>query len=122
MSDRKALLVKLIKMNEPINDGFLKELESFGWDSEEELVILKKMDILNILSKYLNNGLEEAEIENWANHIESRDDIGFEENSKILIKNILFELANPLLTVKLSKERAKILIEKLTSNYRINGS
>src|SRR6202020_2858408 len=101
---RKELLLKLIRMREPINKQFLRELESYGWDSEE-LVILKRSDIINVISSYLNNHIGEIDIENWANYLENREDIGFEKTYDITIKDILYELANPDLTIKLSKNR-----------------
>jgi len=53
------------------------------------------------------------DIEVWANSIEGRDDVDFDENNEELVGEILHELANPLLTYMLDEDRAKQLVEKL---------
>ena len=89
------------------------ELSQFKWDSEKELVLLTKQHILRILQLFLAGQIKISEIEDWANAIECREDIGREKSSKDLINEIMHELANPELTTHLSKARAKILYDKL---------
>jgi hypothetical protein len=110
---RVELLKKILNMEKPLKK-LIKELESFGWDTDKELILLKRQHILNILQEYTSGKLEKSEIENWANIIECREDIGREEAFKALINEVIHELANPNLTVILSKKRASILCNKLT--------
>lgn len=112
MYNRKEVLNKILNMEEPV-EKFYELLNKFEWDSEKELVVLTEQHILNILQKYLNNDINEFDIDNWANTIECRDDVGFARTNKDLIREILHELANPYLTVPLTKKRAIELCDNL---------
>jgi len=111
---REELLSKLIRMDASIE--FLNlELAKFGWDSEKDLVILKKHHILEILNKFLRGEIKQQDIANWAEAIECREDIGFETNYKKLISEIIFDLANFDVAGILTENKAKIFIAKLGS-------
>lgn len=113
--NRKELLNKLIKMDGSIE--FLNlELAKFGWDSEKDLVILKKQHILEIFNKFLRGEIKKQDIANWAEAIECREDIGFETNYKKLISEIIFDLANSDVAGILTENKAKIFITKLENN------
>lgn len=109
---RLELLKKLLNMDDSL-DTLNTKLAEFGWDSEEGLVVLEKKHILNILKIYLENHVDNNDVEDWANAIECREDIGRASMDRELIEDILYELANPELTQELSKARAKQLYEKL---------
>ena len=113
---RVELLNKLITMQDSV-DTIVKNLEKYRWDVSEELVLFEKKHMLNILCTYLKGKITELEVENWANAIESREDIEIEICSKRLINEIIYELANPYLTEKLTKDRAKDLYNKLNSRH-----
>lgn len=108
---RNELLNKLLNMNSSVRT--LTELNKIGWDSDEELVNLTRQHILNVLRNYQEGKIDETEVEDWANAIEGREDIGREKSYEELINQILYELANPYLTEKLTQERAKSLIIKV---------
>lgn len=110
--DRKKLLNKLLNMNEPV-EWLNFELAKFGWDSKEDLVLLKKQQLLRVLNKFLGGKISHLEVEEWAEAIECREDIDFEVEHKELITQIIFDLANPDVAGTLSESRAKILIAKL---------
>ncbi len=112
MMNRAELLEKLLRLDGSLSE-IEKELQTFGWDSDDPLVTLRREDILSILNRYIQSVLTETDIENWANVIEGRDDIGFEQGQDKLIHDIVFELANPSLTQPLNVETAQILIDKL---------
>jgi len=99
-------------MNSPLHI-ISEELNKFSWDSDEELENLTRQHILNALKKYQQDEVNETEIEKWANLIEGREDIGRENSYESVINMVLNELANPLLTEPLTKERAIILSNKL---------
>lgn len=109
---RSELINKLLNMTSSVS-GITEELNKFGWDSDEELGNLKRQHLLNVLEKYQKEKIDEAEVEEWANAIEGREDIGRETSYEDLINQVLYELANPYITEPLSKERAKILIARL---------
>lgn len=109
MRDRAAALKLLLEFSEPLQ-ALKTSLSRFKWDSEEELITLEPAHLIAALERFSTEQLSESEIENWANMIESREDIGCAPG----VKEILWELANPKLASKLSPERARTLIHKLT--------
>jgi hypothetical protein len=53
----------------------------------------------------LEGELTTADAEQWANAVEGRDDIGFEQGYEELLRTFVFEVANP------------VLAEPITENY-----
>ena len=89
------------------------ELRKFKWDCEEELVILGRDHLKKILNEYLNGQLREGTLNEWAELIEMRDDIGFEPENEDLLKEIIFELANPDINLQITPKRAKEYLQQL---------
>ena len=113
MNTHHQLLNSLLKLDRPLTE-ILAPLNSLGWDSPQTFVTLKPQHITQILQSYLNHQITELEIENWANAIESREDIATEEE---LLEQIIFDLANPLLTNPLTPQLAHHYLTQLeTSN------
>jgi hypothetical protein len=86
-------------------------LAVFGWDSDEELIALEPAHALSVLSRFLASELSATEVEDWANAIECREDIGLTQEAPIT--DALFELANPLITRPLTRQSATDLVAKL---------
>ncbi len=108
---RLKLLDSLLKLSSPIN-GITKKLSELNWDYNA-CIILNKKHIKSILLRYVSHKLNEQEVEIWANAIESREDIEYYFENKDQIIDIIFELANPLLTTQLIHERAFQILERL---------
>jgi hypothetical protein len=70
-----------------------------------------KQDFLNVLKKCRDGLISYEDLENWADAIELRDDIGFEADEML---EIIFELANPDINGQLSKERLEEMIKELS--------
>ncbi|MBL1432845.1 MAG: hypothetical protein COB94_005310 [Gammaproteobacteria bacterium] len=111
MDDRIEALNDLLELKQSIEDLMLK-LSKFDWDSEE-LIVLKKSHVRNIIDRYLMGDIDEVVVEGWANAIECRDDIGLFETHRFILKELVYELANPSLTHKLTSDRAKVLSNKM---------
>lgn len=109
---RKRFLSQLVGCHAGL-DEVGQHLQTFPWDSETELVSLKANDLAGVLQRFLRGELTSAEVERWSNLIEGRDDIGFEERRIEAVRDVLFELANPLLTMKLTRDRAYQLLKLL---------
>ncbi len=60
------------------------------------------------MKRYLAGEISTQEVEDWANLIECRDDIGYED-----VADVLHILANPLITYELTPAVAAQLIEEL---------
>jgi hypothetical protein len=109
MNTHHQLLNSLLKLDRPLTE-ILAPLNSLGWDNPQTFVTLKPQHITQILQSYLNHQITELEIENWANAIESREDIATEEE---LLEQIIFDLANPLLTTPLTPQLAHHYLTQL---------
>ena len=107
--NRTATLEALVKISMPISEA-VSRLAEFPWDSESELVLLTPEDFRHVLSLFKQGSLSAAEVEDWANALECRDDIGIHTS---LAHELLHELANPLLTQLLSGERADFWLLQL---------
>ena len=107
--NRVATLTALVRATVPIHEA-TSRLAEFPWDSESELVTLDADDFRNILSLYKLGSLSATEVEDWANALECRDDVGI---SSVKTRELLHELANPLLTTPLSIERACFWLSEL---------
>ena len=107
--NRIATLESLIKISMPLTEA-ISRLAEFPWDSESELVLLTSKDFGHVLSLFKQGSLSATEVEDWANALESRDDIGFSTSQAF---ELLHELANPLLTQPLSGERADFWLSQL---------
>lgn len=109
---RITVLTNLLNFGQGIN-MLKEELVKFRWDSEEELVVLKRKHLAGVLIKFLNGQLSGDDVTEWANAIELREDIGIESENENLIKDIMFDLANPEINYKLDSARARKYIESL---------
>jgi hypothetical protein len=113
MNTHHQLLNSLLKLDRPLTE-ILAPLNALGWDNPQTFVTLKPQHITQILQSYLNHQITELEVENWANAIESREDIATENE---LLEQIIFDLANPPLTNPLTPQLAHHYLTQLeTSN------
>jgi hypothetical protein len=94
LEDRRSLLQRLVRFELPIEDS-IAMLRAYGWDSDEELVILSAGDAIRILERYLSGDLSARQVEYWAELLELRDDVGFEERWSGELRRLIFVLANP---------------------------
>ena len=115
---RSQLLNALLTFEQPLSD-ILDSLNRLSWDSEEVLIKLQKKHIIHLLQRYLQGQLSITDVENWANAIEGREDIEPEENDQGILDEILFYLANPLLSQPLSHESAQDYLTQLNSNIYV---
>lgn len=109
MKNRIEILTDLLNLNADPKDLQI-ELHQYPWDSEVSLIVLTKVLFLNVIKKAINNNLTFGEIEDWANVIECRDDIEFEDEK---VQEYIFELANPILNGKITIERLRKILNEL---------
>lgn len=112
-AERHSLLLQLIHGEDRPRD-LAERLRAFGWDSDEELVVLTRADAIGVLRRFQAGGFSAEDVEQWADAIEGRDDIGFEPHAQSLLGELLFELANPALTEPLTPELAAAWIDRLS--------
>ena len=102
---RVAALEDLVSLRVPPAEA-QRRLRAFGWDSDDELVTLTRRDLLRLLDEYLLGNLTNDDVEHWANAVEGRDDIGFEEELEAVLKDMVFQLAAPEITAPLTPAAA----------------
>ncbi|MGL5035635.1 MAG: hypothetical protein ACRC6M_17755 [Microcystaceae cyanobacterium] len=112
MNIHHQLLNSLLKLDRPLTE-ILATLNALGWDSPKTFATLKRQHITHILQSYLNNQITKLEVENWANAIESREDIATVNDEKELLEQIIFDLANPFLTTPLTPQLAHHYLTQL---------
>ncbi len=110
--DRIKAIQDLVKLRTRLPDA-ISRLKQFPWDSEVELVTLTRTDARRVLREYLEGPLSADSVEEWANAVEGRDDIGFEKGFEALLKDLVFELATPDLTQRITPLRATEWIRRL---------
>ena len=107
--NRLEIVKSLIELSRPL-DAVAVTICEFSWDYEGEPVELRREHLVSVLSRYLSGKLSASDVEKWANLLEGRDDICFEKGSEEWINEVVYELANPSLTMPLDIDRARILI------------
>lgn len=84
-----------------------KELAQYPWDMDDPLLILQKQDVIAVVHRCINKEISFKDLNDWADVIELRDDIDFEDEE---VKQLIFELANPEINGELTFERLKSII------------
>ena len=102
---RLSMVRELLEFKKPLVD-ILKALSQFPWDYDRVGVEISRNHLANVLTLYLRDQLSAEQVEDWANSIEGRDDVDFGNDPESIKKDILYELANPLLTQQLDHDRA----------------
>jgi hypothetical protein len=97
---RERILSSLVRFDAPIPE-LRAELGSLNWDSAP-LVTLTRRDIVAVLERFSTGEINAPTVEDWANLVECREDIEFEEGYEDVIQAAIHDLANPLLSGELS--------------------
>lgn len=109
MRTREKILQDLISFTEDITKLQL-ELSHYPWDVENSIVVVTNSGVYNVLSNFKTNNLSMNKLEDWANAIESRDDVEFESEK---LKEIINQIANPALYGQLSHAQLKKFMQML---------
>ena len=112
MSSRLLDVLALVEWRRPLDES-IEALSKFPWDYEGPPQEFRAAHVKGALGRYTRGEVTANEIENWANAIEMRDDLEFEAQNFTNLTELIFELANPVLTEALTKERAIALLQNL---------
>ncbi len=108
MRNRKEILRDLVLLQGSI-EVLQKELSQYSWDIEKPILKINVKDFSNVLKRSINNEIDFETLTNWANALECRDDLEFENEE---MQEVIFELANPEINGEITKERlSEIIIE-----------
>jgi hypothetical protein len=111
MHSRESVLKALHSFTRPTSD-IARKLSAYDWDAPSPLVVLEAVHISSTLKRFMAGELSSAQVDDWANCIECRDDIEYDPSSAIGLA--LHELANPLLTRPLTRQSATALVAALS--------
>lgn len=118
-NNKTSILLDLVHFKNNI-DTLKNMLSQIGFDSEIELVSMSRDNIVEILQRSLDKKISFLELEEWANLIECREDIGFEDEKT---QEMIFKLANSYLYGKLDEKQVlsylNELDEKCGDKYKI---
>ncbi len=112
--DRFEVLNDLVCFNKPVN-VLLKNLSQFDWDYDNEPLVLQTFQVRQVLEGFLSNKYSAKELEGWANLIECREDIDFQESKREEIEEIIDILANPILQGEITHQSCEELLKQLGS-------
>ena len=108
-NNKTSILLDLVHFKNNI-DTLKNMLSQIGFDSEIELVSMSRDNIVEILQRSLDKKISFLELEEWANLIECREDIGFEDEKT---QEMIFKLANPYLYGKLDEKQVLSYLNEL---------
>ena len=113
MRTRSAVLADLLHLRLPLKD-IQAELQKLEWDVSEERIELVPRNVVAVLERFLDSTLSREDVEMWADLIEVRDDILLQPQTETLLKEFLFELANPSINPVLDAQSAGLWIDRLS--------
>lgn len=112
MTDRSALIKEIAQIGANYCE-YKREIQKYPWDCENELYLLTKTDVLSVFSRFLSGELSSDDLENWANFLECRDDLGFEAKYEDELSEIVFLIANPDINYSIDVELIHRLKDKV---------
>ena len=110
--EKRNILEKVILFQDKIYNLKIL-LNRLPWDSKEDIFIINKSTLLQILQKFLDENTNIQEIEEWANLLECREDIGYTNSC---LKDIIDEFANPIVYGDISLEKINDKINTLRNS------
>ncbi len=112
---RRAEILKELARFETPTEPLLRELQSFGWDwNGEPLLVLTKADLLRVIDRFLAGQLSAAQLQDWAENLEVRDDVAFDERDAELLDGIFFRIATPMINEPLTHEVVQKMRDEIT--------
>lgn len=110
--DRFEVLINLVAFSKPVDD-LTSDLSNFDWDYDGDPLIVTASDMKLLLNRFLVGERTAEELEAWANLIEGREDLEFEDQQSEAIENVVYSLANPVLQGAITPEFCKELLATL---------
>lgn len=109
--DRLDAVRDLALLGKPV-DQCIEALSDFEWDFDGVPFVLSGMMVETILNRYLDGTLSSAELAEWANAIELRDDIDFGETDQSWIAEVIHTVASPELNGPISRRSVSDLLRQ----------
>ncbi|MDZ7644944.1 MAG: hypothetical protein U5K76_12455 [Woeseiaceae bacterium] len=110
--NRFDVLRDLVAFNKPAS-VLAESLSKLDWDYEGQPLIVMATQVQEVLKRFLADECSAQELEDWANLVECREDLEFEEKKQDQIANVIYCLANPVLEGEITADSCKALIDTL---------
>jgi hypothetical protein len=114
-SEQRAEVLRNLLTVTPDLRASIGAARALRWDYDYELVRLHASHIRHVLRLYLSGEFSSTDVEDWANAVESREDVGLDEARKDDLASAIFDLANPALQGALTPDSADRLNQFLAS-------
>lgn len=93
---RQSTRSSLIRLEAPIAD-LKAEIALLSWDADP-VITLTRRDIAKLLERFTSGEIGTAEVEEWANLVECREDIRYEPGHENVVLETVHDLVNPELS------------------------
>lgn len=90
------------------------ENEDLRVGSEDYEVILKKQHLTKAMQDFINDKISKKGLEDWAELIEGRDSVEYEEKYRDKISNVLFLISTPEINKSINKKNINEYIKYLS--------
>ena len=111
---RAEILQELARFETP-SEPLLRELRTFRWDwSDAPLLVLTRADFLRIIDRFLAGQISVAQLQEWAENLEVREDVAFEDSCRDLLDDIFFRIATPEVNEPLTHEVVQRMRDEIT--------
>jgi hypothetical protein len=117
LSARRRALTAILAQDGDLASN-LAQLGALGWDSDVNLATLTREHARRLLDAFLAGQVSAVKCQQWAEALEAREDVGFEAGYEEQLTLLVFELANPDITERLTPPRAAYLRSKLAPQGR----
>jgi len=94
--NRLDILKNLVYFEKPLQE-LVCDLSALDWDYHGEPYIVYSGAVATVIERYLDENISAEELEEWANLLECREDLDFEEAKQEVLSCIIYDLANPTL-------------------------
>lgn len=112
---RRAEILRELARFETPTEPLLQELRSFGWDwSDAPLLVLTKADFLRVIDRFLAGYISAAQLQEWAENLEVREDVAFDERDAELLDDVFFRIATPEINEPLIHDVVQRMRDEIT--------
>ncbi|SRR5712692_5275481 len=112
---RRRLLLDLVGARAPLEE-LARAIPRLPWDpTDDERVGLSKAQVALMIERAQRGDLSVSDLTLWADLIEAREDLAFEDQEDKVIIDVIFEIANPEMNGALTHDRLSDLGQRLAT-------
>ena len=111
------MLLDQIRLRVPVADASGR-VSALPWDSDRRLATVHLVDAIRVRGAYVSGSLTESEVEEWAETLDCREDVGYEEGAWDLLRELVFVLSSPEINGRLTLAMVEEWKRRLESEAR----